>query len=112
MDNIHISEYISKYGRKLVYDKERNKFYYRNRRHELVDRLVKGINKDREGTKYPKVIDRVISIKINKNPFLAHSDDELELLIKECEERGNFSKFWWVVNSCKEVNKKTMKLDL
>jgi hypothetical protein len=71
MDNIHISEYISKYGRKLVYDKERNKFYYRNRRHELVDRLVKGINKDREGTKYPKVIDRVISIKNQQKPIFS-----------------------------------------
>ena len=64
-------------------------------RSELISRLTKGINNLRIGTKYKPVTERLIAIRANKNPFLK-SDGELELLIKECEAKSSYSKFFWV----------------
>ncbi len=70
---------------------------FRTRRAELIYRLVDGINFSRIGSKYKQVDTKTIGIKCNMNPFLKN-DGELELLIKECENKGSYSKFWWVVN--------------
>ena len=69
---------------------------FNTRREELISRLTKGINNERQGTKYPPTTEATIAIKANMNPSLK-KDGELELLIKECEEKGNYKKFWWVV---------------
>lgn len=68
---------------------------FRGFRDELVDRLVKGINKERQGTKWKPVNHKQIALRINKNPHFTGKNGELELLIKECESRGNYSKFFW-----------------
>lgn len=68
---------------------------YKTRRAELISRLVEGINLKRIGTKYKQVTLKQIAIRCNMNPFLK-SDDELELLIKTCEEKGSYSKFFFV----------------
>lgn len=69
---------------------------FRSRRDELIDRLVNGINLSRIGTKYKPVTLRQISIRVNKNPFFKGRDGELELLIKTCEEKGSYSKFFYI----------------
>lgn len=85
---IDINQYLSKFTNSQT--------EYKNFRDELISRLTDGINKSRIGTKYKPVTKRTIAIKCNKNPFLK-SDGELELLIKECESKGSYSKFWWVI---------------
>jgi len=69
---------------------------FRSRKDELVDRLVSGINLSRVGTKYKPVTHRQIAIRVNKNPFFKGRDGELELIIKTCEEKSNYSKFFYV----------------
>ncbi len=71
---------------------------YKTFREELIARLTDGINFSRMNTKYKQVTTRQIAIKCNMNPFLKR-DSELELLIKTCEEKGSYSKFWWVIKS-------------
>ena len=68
---------------------------FKNWRAELISRLVKGINDARAGTKFKPITERVAAIRANSNPFLKN-DGELELLIKDCEKRGNYSRFFWV----------------
>lgn len=68
---------------------------FRDRRDELVDRLVRGINRLREGTKYKPLTKRFIAIKCNSNPFLVN-DGELELEISECERKGSYAHFFWI----------------
>lgn len=69
---------------------------FRSRRDELIDRLTNGINLSRIGTKFRPVTHRQMAIRVNKNPFFKGRDGELELLIKTCEEKGNYSKFFYI----------------
>lgn len=69
---------------------------FRTRREELISRLTDGINFKRLGTKYSQLTTKTIAIRINKNPFFKGRDDHLEVLIKHCEEKENYSKFFWV----------------
>ena len=71
---------------------------FRTYRAELIHRLTKGLNREREG-KYKELTEKEIAVLINKNPFLAgkKNDGELSALIKECEEKGNYAKFWWII---------------
>ena len=69
---------------------------FRSRRDELISRLTDGINMKRIGTKYKPVTERSIAIRVNKNPYFKGQDGELELLIKTCEEKGSYSKFFFV----------------
>lgn len=70
---------------------------YRNRRDELVNLITSDINLLRVGTKYKPTTTAVIAKMINRNPFLAKSDGEVELLYKECNARRNYSKFFYVL---------------
>ncbi len=69
---------------------------FRTRREELISRLTDGINLKRVGTKYKQVTTKQIALRINKNPFFKGRDDHLEVLIKHCEEKDSYSKFFWV----------------
>lgn len=69
---------------------------YKNRRDELVSKITDDINKLREGTKFAKVSKKMIALRLNSNPFLAKDDGEVELLFKECNQKQNYSKFWWL----------------
>lgn len=69
---------------------------FKTRREELIARLTDGINLKRVGTKYKPVTTKQIAIRINRNPFFKGRDGELELLIRTCEEKGNYSKFFYV----------------
>lgn len=79
------------------------KVEYKNRRDELVSLFVEAINKSREGTKFKKVDKRLVALRLNSNPFLAKDDGEVELLLKECKSKNNFSKFWWVTKKLSET---------
>lgn len=68
---------------------------YKNKRDEIISLMVDEINKLRVGTKFKPITKRLIAIKANKNPFLK-DDGELELIYKECKEKQNFSKFFWI----------------
>lgn len=68
---------------------------FKNRRAELISRLTEGINARRLGTKWKPETTRRVAIRVNSNKFLAKDDGELELLIKECESKDNFKKFYW-----------------
>ena len=69
---------------------------YKNRRDELIKTTVEDINRLRLGTQYKPITAKLLSIKCNSNPFLK-STDELELLIKECKQKGNYKKLFWVI---------------
>lgn len=71
---------------------------YKNRRDELVSILTDGINIERTKAGYKNLSKKTIAIKINGNPFLSKDNGELELLINECRKKGNYKKFWWVIN--------------
>lgn len=68
---------------------------YKNRRQEIIAELVKGINQQRIGTKYKPTTERLLAIKINRNPFL--NEQELEYLLKECTKAGNYKKLFWIL---------------
>ena len=72
-----------------------NKSPYKNRRAEIIAEFVKGINISRIGTKYKPTTERLLAIKINRNPFLKES--ELEFILKECNRVGNYKKLFWVI---------------
>ena len=71
---------------------------FKTYRAELIHKLTKGLNRDREG-KYKPLSEKAVALMVNRNPFLAgkDKDGELSALIKECEEKGNFKKFWWII---------------
>ena len=68
---------------------------YKNRKAEIIAELVKGINLSRIGTKYKPITERLLAIKINRNPFL--NESELEYLLKECNRVGNYKKLFWIL---------------
>ncbi len=69
---------------------------FKSRRDELVARLTDGINMTRVGTKYKPISTKQVAIRVNKNPAFKGSDSELELLIKHCEEKSSYSKFFYI----------------
>jgi len=69
---------------------------YRSRHEELVARLANGINLKRIGTKYKPITTKEVALRINKNVWFKGRDGELDLLIRTCEEKGSYSKFFWV----------------
>jgi hypothetical protein len=70
---------------------------FKSRRDELVARITDGINAQRIGTKYKPTTRRVVALLINKNPFLSTHDDEIEYVANECERKGSYSFFYWLV---------------
>ena len=72
---------------------------YVNRRDYNLDELVKDINRLREGTTYKPTTKRTLAIMINKNPFLSKDNDALEYLMRECKEKGDYKKLYWVLRS-------------
>lgn len=88
-----IFKYLEKYQKPVI------KSVFRSRRDELVSEITAGINASRVGTKFKPITERAVAIRINKNPFLAHDDGEIAYLLKQCRERGNFSKFFWVTKT-------------
>lgn len=71
---------------------------FKSRRDELVSRITDGINAHRIGTQWKPISTRTVAIRINLNPAISKDDGELELLIKDCESKGNYKKFFWVTN--------------
>ena len=69
---------------------------YKNKRAELIGEAVKDINSLRVGTKYKAITDRTLAIKVNRNPFLVN-DTELELVLKDCKKKRNYSKLFWLI---------------
>jgi len=69
---------------------------YRNRRAELIGEAVKDINLLRKGTIYKPTTERLLAIKCNRNPFLK-DDGELELLLRTCREKRNYSKLFYIL---------------
>lgn len=69
---------------------------FRSRRDELISRLTDGINMTRVGTKYKPTTTKQIALRVNKNPFFKGADDELELIIRTCEEKQSYSKFFYM----------------
>lgn len=69
---------------------------FRSRRDELVSNITKGINKLRVGTQYKPITEKRVALLINKNPFFKGRDGEIELLYKTCEEKGSYSKFFYI----------------
>lgn len=70
---------------------------YINRRDQLIKELVEGINKERSGSNFKPTTPRLLALQINKNPFLSKSDDELELIKKQCEAMGSYWKLYWLI---------------
>jgi len=68
---------------------------YKNKRDELLNLMLTEINRLREGTKYKPETMKMLCIRIARNPFLK-DDGELELLYKECNQKKNYSKFYWI----------------
>lgn len=69
---------------------------YKSKRAELIGEAVKDINSLRVGTKFKPLTDRLLAIKVNKNPFLK-SDGELEFIIKQCRDKRNYAKLFWIL---------------
>lgn len=72
---------------------EPTKSEFKNRRAELIFRLGQGINKERVARKLKPWSLAYLAVRTNMNPFLGKSDAEFEYLIKQCEEKGNYSKY-------------------
>lgn len=71
---------------------------FKSRRDELNHRLHDGIWAEAKRTGYnldEKWDVGEIAKRAYRCPGLKN-DDEFELLIKTCEERGDYKKFWWV----------------
>lgn len=76
--------------------KELHIISYRNRRDELIKKAVEHINQLREGTKYKKETPAILARRINMNKFLL-DDGELEFVLKECRQKNNYSKLYWLI---------------
>ena len=72
---------------------------YINKRDEIIKKAVEHINLLRKGTKYESKIETPARLakRINMNPFLAGSknDDTLELLLKDCARKNNYSYLYY-----------------
>lgn len=79
----------------------------RGPRDELVSLFVEGINRERKGTKFKPITEKQVALRINANPHFKGRDGEVHYLLKQCQEKGTFKKFFW---SCPLPNKKQKKL--
>ncbi len=72
---------------------------YRNRRAELIGEAVKDINSLRKGTPFEKKVETAekLAIRVNQHPKLAKSDDELDLVLKTCRKKRNYSNLYWIL---------------
>lgn len=89
-----IAEFLTIYPDIQKSDKKETKI--RSARDEMVDLFVKGINKEREGTKFKPMTHRQIALMLNGNPILGHSITECWQLYKQCQKKG-FKMFWWIM---------------
>lgn len=69
---------------------------FKSRRDELVSLITEDINRLRIGTQYKTITKRTVALKINRNPFLSCSDDEVELLFKKCKSKGSYALFFYI----------------
>lgn len=97
-------ENISSYLDKFKEDQAITDVTYRNQRDELVAHFVRGINELRVGTKFKPITPKMVAIRINKNPFLARNDSEVYNLLKHCQNKKNYAKFFWVTNESKKTD--------
>ena len=74
-----------------------NQAVYKTRRDELFYRLLDGWNIEREKAGYAPLSKARLATAIKRNPFLKTDDDELELLIRQAEEVGNYKKIHWLL---------------
>jgi len=78
-----------------------NQTSYINKRDEIIKKAVEHINLLRKGTKYESKIETPAKLakRINMNPFLAgnKNDDTLELELKQCYEKNNYSRLYWLL---------------
>jgi len=76
-----------------------NQTSYINKRDEIIKKAVEHINLLRKGTKYESKIETPAKLakRINMNPFLAgnKNDDTLELLLKDCARKNNYSYLYY-----------------
>lgn len=70
---------------------------FTSRRDELFHRLLNGWNIEREQNGFKKIGAARLASAIKRNPFLKNDDGELELLIKECEAKGNYKKAHFIL---------------
>lgn len=70
---------------------------YKTYRDELFYRLLNGMNNKRAKLGFKEISKARLAIAINRNPFLKKDDGELELLIKECENKGNYKKAYYIL---------------
>lgn len=63
---------------------------YKSYRDELFYRLLNGWNESRKQAGYKPLSKARLASAIARNPFLKKDDGELELLIKTCEQKGNY----------------------
>lgn len=78
----------------VEYKRPKSQKLFRSWKDEIVTRFATGINKEREGTQYKDVTERVVAIRINKHPVLKESLQECEYLYKQCEKK-HFGIFFW-----------------
>jgi hypothetical protein len=76
---------------------------YKNERAELIANAVKDINELRKTTKYKQETERNLAIRVNSNPFLK-SDSELAYILKECENRRNYSHLYYICPLSKKIS--------
>lgn len=67
----------------------------RSQRDELVNHFVQGINKERLGTKFKPITAKQVALRLNANPHFKGQDGEIYMLLKECQQKGTFKKFFW-----------------
>jgi hypothetical protein len=82
--------------------KELKKREFINYRDELVTHFVEGINQLRAGTKFKPITKRTVALRLNRNPLLSKNDGEVAYLLKHCQGKKNYSKFFWVTNPVKK----------
>lgn len=70
---------------------------FKDQRAELFYRLLEGWNKERIQNGYKPLTQKRLASAINSNPFLRKDDGELELLIKECEQKGSYKKAQFIL---------------
>lgn len=77
---------------------------FKTRRDEILSEHIGAINAERKeycervGKKYEPISKKDLAIRINQNPKLAGDDNngELELLLRQCKDKGSYYWFWAV----------------
>lgn len=71
--------------------------FKQTRRDYLFYKLLNGWNLERAKAGFKPLSTKRLASAINSNPFLKDDDGELELLIKECEQKGNYKKAHFIL---------------